>query len=155
MNDEVGKLPEQMLKLYLEARMDFASMVKIQKGHKKGSEYVEKCKYYLAKNIHKHVSMEELAKEIGVNRTYLSGKFSEQEGMSMTRYNMKIRLEAAENMLKYSDVPISEIAEWLCFSSQSHLGREFKKKNNVTPAQFRRQNRNAHLIDKQTNISKR
>ena len=75
----------------------------------------------------KRITVEELAKQIGVNRTYLSGKFSEQVGMSISQYSILIRIRAAENMLKYSEASISYIADYLCFSSQSHFGREFKK----------------------------
>ena len=94
--------------------------------------------------------MEELAKQIGVNRTYLSGKFSEQVGMSISQYSILIRIRAAENMLKYSEASISYIADYLCFSSQSHFGREFKKKNGISPSEYRKQNKNIHFLSKQT-----
>lgn len=115
---------------------------------------MEQCKDYLTQNIHKRIIVEEMAKQIGVNRTYLSGKFSEQEGMSISKYNILVRLRAAENMLKYSEASISEISDYLCFSSQSHFGKEFKKKNGISPAQYRKQNKNMHFTDKQTKITK-
>lgn len=138
--------PEEMVRLHLEIQKKFAAMVKKNKERKKSAYYVEQCKDYLAQNIHKPVSVEELAKLIGVNRTYLSSQFSAQEGMSITQYSIKVRLRAAENMLKYSEASIAQIAEYLCFSSQSHFGSQFKKKNGTTPAEYRKQNRNLNFI---------
>lgn len=140
--------PEDMVRLHLEIQRKFAAMVRQNKEHKKSAYYIEQCKDYLAQNIHKPVSVEELAKMIGINRSYLSGQFSAQEGMTITQYSIKVRLCAAENMLKYSEASIAQIAEYLCFSSQSHFGSLFRKKNQMTPAEYRKQNRNRNFIKK-------
>lgn len=139
-----------MYQLYFEIQQTYVRMVHQKKTEKKNSHYVEQCKDYLAQNFHKKISVEELAKLIGVNRTYLSGKFSEQVGMSISQYNILIRIRAAENLLKYSEASISYISDYLCFSSQSHFGREFKKKNGISPSEYRKQNKNVHFISKQT-----
>lgn len=144
----------EMFRLHTEIELAYVTMVHKQKMQKRNSYYVEQCKDYLTQNFHKRITVEELAKQIGVNRTYLSGKFSEQEGMSISRYSILVRLRAAENMLKYSEASISAISDYLCFSSQSHFGREFKKKNGISPAEYRKQNKNMHFIDKQTKITK-
>lgn len=89
-----------------------------------------------------------MARQIGVNRTYLSGQFSKQEGLTIMQYSIMVRLRAAENMLKYSPASVAEIAEYLCFSSQSHFGSLFKKKNKISPAEYRRQNRRIEFADK-------
>ena len=40
---------------------------------------------------------------------------------------MHMRIERAENLLKYSEASLTEISsEYLCFSSQSHFGKVFK-----------------------------
>lgn len=137
--------PEDMVQLYLEIQKKFAALVREKKESRKSAYYVEQCKDYLAQNIHKPVSVDELAKLTGVNRTYLSSRFSAQEGMSITQYSIRVRLCAAENMLKYSEATIAQIAEYLCFSSQSHFGSLFKKKNGMTPAEYRRQNKNMNF----------
>lgn len=147
---EKCKTQKEMYQLSSEIQRTYVKMVQERKKEKKNSNYVEQCKDYLTQNFHKRITVEELAKQIGVNRTYLSGKFSEQVGMSISQYSILIRIRAAENMLKYSEASISYIADYLCFSSQSHFGREFKKKNGISPSEYRKQNKNIHFLSKQT-----
>ncbi|MDE6732743.1 MAG: helix-turn-helix domain-containing protein [Oscillospiraceae bacterium] len=47
------------------------------------------------------------------------------------------KIAAAKSMLKYSDRPISEIAELLAFSSQSHFTKTFGAREGVTPKKYR------------------
>lgn len=46
-------------------------------------------------------------------------------------------MEAAENMLKFSDYTYAEISSILAFSSQSHFARVFKQRTGYTPKQYR------------------
>ena len=130
----------EMLKINMEVQKKFTSLVKKHKENK-NSTYVEQCKDIIARHIHKGITVEEIARQIGISRTYLSTKFAEETGMSISRYSVQVRLRAAENMLKYSEASISEIAEYLCFSSQSYFGKKFKEKNGISPAEYRRQNK--------------
>ena len=54
---------------------------------------------------------------------------------------MKERCEHAANMLKYTDYSIAVIAEYFCFSTQSHFGKQFKKVYGMTPKEYRKANR--------------
>ena len=47
------------------------------------------------------------------------------------------KLEEARSLLHYSDRSISEISEYLCFSSQSYFQNVFKKKYGMTPIRYR------------------
>lgn len=131
----------EMMKIYLAAQKEFAGLVKEKKERKKNAYYIEQCKDYVTRNIHQHISVEEMARRIGVNRSTLSDQFSKQVGMSISQYSIMVRLNAAENMLKFSDASVGDIAEYLCFSSQSYFGKLFKEKNGISPAEYRKQNR--------------
>ena len=48
-------------------------------------------------------------------------------------------MEAARNMLRFSDIPYSEISATLAFSSQSHFIQVFRKQVGCTPHEFREQ----------------
>ena len=50
---------------------------------------------------------------------------------------MRRKLEEAKSMLNYSDKTVSEISEYLCFSSQSYFQNVFKRKYGMTPKEFR------------------
>ena len=58
-------------------------------------------------------------------------------GMGIASYIRKKRMEAACNMLRYSDIPYAEIAQILAFSSQSHFIQVFKADTGMTPHEYR------------------
>ncbi|MBE5807918.1 MAG: helix-turn-helix domain-containing protein [Clostridiales bacterium] len=102
------------------------------------SPTVEACKSFIGAHLHKPFTSEELARHVGLTPSYLSALFSKAEGVTIKEYTLKKRVEAAENMLRYSDYPISLIAEYLCFCSQSYFSTVFKRYTGRTPLQYRR-----------------
>ena len=83
----------------------------------------------------------DIAPAIGVNRSYLTRRFKENEGMSIQQYIIRERCSHAANLLKFSDYPISIISEYFCFSSQSHFGKQFKMIYGMTPNEYRSKNK--------------
>ncbi|MEZ2716009.1 helix-turn-helix domain-containing protein [Niallia circulans] len=51
------------------------------------------------------------------------------------------KLEEAKNLLLYTNKSISNISNYLCFSSQSHFQTVFKKNYGITPVSFRKKMR--------------
>lgn len=102
------------------------------------SIYVEQSREYVAKNIFKKLSLQEIAKEIGVHPAYLSGIFKKQTGMTLTDYIMQEKIQVSCNLLKYSNRSIAIIAEYMNLSPQSYFTRVFKKVTGETPARYRR-----------------
>ena len=54
-------------------------------------------------------------------------------------YTRRKRIQAARSMLKYSDLSISAIAQYLCFHSLSYFGSIFKEYTGMSPRQYREQ----------------
>ena len=59
------------------------------------------------------------------------------QGMSLEIF--ECMLEEAKSLLTYSDKTLSEISNYLCFSSQAYFQTVFKKKYGLTPTQYRNQ----------------
>lgn len=98
---------------------------------------VEKCKDYIAQHLHTGIRVEEMAEKIGMNRSSLSRKFKEAEGISIREYIQREKIRAATNLLRYSDAKIAEIADWLKFDSPSSFGKMFRQATGMTPGQYR------------------
>ena len=107
-------------------------------------EYIEQTKDYIAKHLYKKFKISQIAEELGVNSSYLSRRFSEQTGKTISQYVLKERLKAAANLLKYSEESIGQIAEYMQFSSPSRFGEYFKNAYGKTPAKYREEKK---LID--------
>ena len=69
--------------------------------------------------------------------SHLSRIFHKEMGITISKYIIQKRMEAAENMLKFTDYSCIEIANYLCFSSESHFIQTFKKHLGITPKCFR------------------
>lgn len=117
----------------------FAGMIAEARSRKKYSGYVEQCKYYIDQNYRQNLSLNDLSEYTGMNGAYLSHLFSQIEGMTIKDYLNQVRIQRAQNLLKYSDRSIIEISDYIGFQSQSYFGRIFKKYTGKTPARFREQ----------------
>ncbi|MBR1572504.1 MAG: helix-turn-helix transcriptional regulator [Lachnospiraceae bacterium] len=75
----------------------------------------------------------------------LTSREAAEEGMTIRQYLIKERCIHAANLLKYSDYDLSTIAEYFCFSSQSHFGNQFKKVMGMTPKEYRTRYKNTSV----------
>ena len=116
---------------------DFAKLVVEEREKRANSRYTEQCKEYIRKYYHQKICIPDIAEALGVSESHLSRIFKKETGESIQKYSMHMRIERAENLLKYSEASLTEIREYLCFSSQSHFGKGFKVYKNMTPKQYR------------------
>lgn len=124
-------------KVSLLATVIFTRLVSDVKMNK-SFPYIDSCKDYIARNLRKPFRVSDIGPQIGVNNSYLSKKFSETEGMTISQYITREKCSHAANLLKYSDYRLSEIAEYFCFASQSHFGAQFKKLYGMSPSEYRK-----------------
>lgn len=101
------------------------------------SKPVTLCIDYIYHHLHEPIRVRDLAMETGLNESYLSTLFKKETGTSVSGYILSKRMEAAENMLKFSDYTYAEVSSILAFSSQSHFSRVFKQQTGYTPKQYR------------------
>ena len=58
--------------------------------------------------------------------------------MNIGAFITQSKLREAQSLLKYSDMTIAEISNYLCFSSQSYFQNVFKNECGITPAKYRK-----------------
>ena len=97
------------------------------------------CMDYIYNHLHETIRTEQLAGVVGLNRSYLSTVFKKETGQTITAYILSKRMEAAQNMLRFSDYSYAEIASILAYSSQSHFIRVFRLQTGYTPKEYRNQ----------------
>lgn len=125
------------------AEFQYAEMVHEIKEKQKGilkkqkNPRINKCKDFIFSHLHDRITLEDLAAEADCNHNYLSQLFKECEGISISGYILQEKINRAKNLLIYSDYSYIEIATYLGFSSQSHLGTQFKKHTGYTLRQYR------------------
>lgn len=92
---------------------------------------------FVYEHLYEHLSVQTVANYVGMSRSYFSTLFKNETGISISAYILERRMEAARNMLQFSDLPYAEISALLAFSSQSHFIRVFKQQTGFTPREYR------------------
>lgn len=128
--DEVKALHAEMFAFYVK------ELQKIRKEHIY-SKPVTQCIAYIENHLHEPIRVADLAALAELNPSYLSTLFKKETGQTVSGYVLARRIEAAENMLKFSGFSYAEIAAILSFSSQSHFVRVFKQETGFTPREYR------------------
>lgn len=101
--------------------------------------YVEKAKDYILAHCDEKISVADVAKEVGVNSSYLQNLFRKHEDTTITEFANMLRIEKACFLLRNSDMDITDIAIECGFASRQHFGLTFRKKMECSPKDFRKQ----------------
>lgn len=80
-----------------------------------------------------------LAEFTGKDYHYISAAFSEQEGVTITRYVVLQKIERVKELIRYNELSISEIAYQLDYSSVAHLSAQFKQVTGFTTSDFKKE----------------
>lgn len=142
---EAATNTETALYIARNAEIQYTTMVhdlleqrKKSAASKKQHPKVEKCKDYIFAHLHEKILVSDIAEELLVHPNYLSELFKKTEGVSITDFVLQEKVKLAQNLLSYSDYSYIEIATYLGFASQSHLGRVFKQYTGNTLHEYRK-----------------
>lgn len=135
--DKLYKIQETLI-------FDFANRMKKVQKQAALSVYTRQALDYVYDNLHKPMTVSQIAKAIGVHESYLSKLFSKEMGQSLSAYIRHKRIQTAQYMLVYSDFTCAEIAQYLAFSSSSHFTSIFRQDVGISPLKYRKQHYRRH-----------
>ena len=92
---------------------------------------------YVRRHLSEPISAQRMAESFYLSRPYLSARFKQETGMTLTDYILTEKTEEAKRLLRYSDKPAAAIGAYLGFSSHGHFIRVFKKYAGLTPNEYR------------------
>jgi AraC-like DNA-binding protein len=95
---------------------------------------------YIEMNYAYKLTLEEVANVAYMSTYNFCRTFKKATGKTMIEYINFVRLKEAEKLLIASTKNISDISLEVGFSSLNYFNRLFKKKNGISPYQFRKQN---------------
>ncbi|MEG2037821.1 MAG: AraC family transcriptional regulator, partial [Ruthenibacterium sp.] len=100
------------------------------------SQYVINAVKYIQFNYSHEISIDDIAKSVGVSRSHLYRVFMSNVGQSPIDYLTSYRISEACFLLKNSQLSIAEIAISVGFFDQFYFSRVFKKANGVPPSKY-------------------
>ena len=96
----------------------------------------DRAKLVLSSDLGRRWTLAEIAADVGVSPVYLTQVFQQVEGVPLYRYQLRLRLARALDLLgDYDD--LSSLALDVGFSSHSHFSAAFKRAYGQTPQSFR------------------
>ncbi len=119
----------------------------LQKNNENGKQgekgYVEKSLDYIHHNYTYRIRIEDIARYVGLDRTYLFKLFVKNVGTAPQEYLIRYRLEHAAELLKQTKLSTSQIAYSCGFRDSPSFCKHFKARYHQPPLAYRKANREA------------
>ena len=125
------------MQLSYEMAVDFTKRVFTVDSRTSLSLFVASVITYIRSNISFDLSCTALSKHFLIHRNQLNNKFKEETGKTVSSFVMNEKIRRAKSLLTNTEKELSDIADYLGFSSQSHLQTVFKKHTNQTLKEYR------------------
>ncbi len=82
-------------------------------------------------------SIEQIASELSVSKRYLSDTLKKETGKTTTEHLHLHLIDEAKNILLHPNKTVSEVAYELGFEYPAYFSRLFKKKEGISPSEYR------------------
>jgi AraC family transcriptional regulator len=92
---------------------------------------------YIEANLDGEVHLADLSKAVGLSPFHFAKLFKESTGASPHQYLLQRRIERVKDLLRTSEMTLSEISLQAGFADQSHLTNVFRRFVGISPGKFR------------------
>lgn len=104
-------------------------------------ERLTKVKQFIDHRPEQDVTVEMLAEMAGLSPFYFLRTFTQAFGHSPVKYHQTVRIGKAREMIQFTSLPLTEIAERVGFHSIHAFSRAFKRIDGVAPSFYRGKNK--------------
>lgn len=104
------------------------------------THYIRLALSYIDDHLSYNINVRDVAAYIGIDRTHLYRLFTEQVGVSPSKYITNERLKRAVSLMAHKQLSINEIAISAGFYDLSHFTKAFTEKYGTTPGKYRKIN---------------
>ncbi len=99
---------------------------------------IQRVRQHLLQHSADEIDMEQLSRTLGLSYSRFRSLFKEHTGSSPHQYLLSIRINKACELLRHTDLPVSEIAERTGFASTYYFSRLFKQKTGFAPSAYKK-----------------
>ena len=96
------------------------------------------AKKYIMDHYEKNITLDEVCEMVGFSATYFSVMFKKETGEGFAKYLTRVRMDRAKELLRDTNIPVSEICERVGYADRKHFTHTFRKATGLNPAEFRR-----------------
>ena len=104
----------------------------------KKNDYAEQVAAHIRNRYHTDLCVEHLAKQVNIDRRYLSRTFKKTYGMTVQQYIIHIRMQNASRFLR-NGYSVMQAATMVGYDDVFHFSKMFKKVFGLSPKQYTKQ----------------
>ena len=108
--------------------------------------FMYKVMYYIQQHSDENLTLDSVAKAMGVGRSHLSHLFSQKLKINFRRFLNTFRVEKACLLLQDTEMSVKEICYETGFESTRTFHRAFLEEQKMTPAEYRTKMRHGSMI---------
>ena len=101
-------------------------------------EAIIQSQLWMQENYSRSINTQEMAEQVDMSMRTFNRRFKTATGLSPVQYLQRLRIKAARDLLRNTDLGISAIAEACGFNNEGYFARSFKKQESIQPSEFRR-----------------
>jgi AraC-like DNA-binding protein len=138
--DEKSKDSSLMISLLsTQLLIRIADLVMSLEGTKmsRNNPYIKKTIDFIHHNYDRNIKVKDIANAVHLHSSYLHRLFKSYMGSSIMDYLSQHRMEKAKGLLIKTDIPVSEISDYVGMNSGQYFSTVFKKHTNMSPLEFR------------------
>jgi YesN/AraC family two-component response regulator len=96
---------------------------------------------YMKEHIEGKLVVDDICKELHYNRSYIYRQFKKTTGSSLMSYFIKMKINRAKELIKTTDMTVSDISDALSFDNPNYFSKVFKKITGYTPSAYKKSKR--------------
>nr|WP_314459774.1 AraC family transcriptional regulator [uncultured Clostridium sp.] len=129
------------LYLFLDYLTRSSSSRKLIKGGKLRDFYVREALSFIEQNFQNDITVEDIAQFCNLNRSYFGKIFRDATAKTPQDFLISYRMSKAAQLLKMTELSVRDISNTVGYPNQLHFSRAFKKIYNISPRQWRNDNK--------------
>lgn len=108
-----------------------------RKQQDSGDALVKAAKAYIEAHSLEKFSLKKISETLYINGSYLLRQFKAHTGQTLLEYHNAVRCEKARELLRNTEMSVSEIGAAVGFVSSAHFSHVFRKITHCTPTAYR------------------
>lgn len=93
---------------------------------------------FIERHLQEDLSLQQLAARFFLSREYVSRRFRQETGVTLSEYVERHRMEHATKLLANRSYKVADIAELVGYTDEKYFSKVFKKHTGLSPQQYRK-----------------
>lgn len=103
----------------------------------KNAALIQKCVAYINEHYREDITLDQVAKAVHLNASYLSSLFKKEMGIGYSSYLNKVRIDKSMLLIKNTNYSMVGVALAVGFENQSYFSKVFKCLTGMTPKEYK------------------